>query len=70
MDSSDAWILLMPNPKPMSASEVRIHEFSVRSAAARLRSLASSVAILPLDVGALMLDPLPMSARLGAGCLS
>src|ERR1700722_17154050 len=36
----------MPNPTPINESAVRIHAISVRSAASRLRSFASSLAML------------------------
>ena len=36
----------MPNPKPINESAVRIHAINVRSAASRLRSFASSLAML------------------------
>lgn len=41
-----SYTLPIPNPNPISERELRIHAISVRSAAKRLRSLVSSVAVL------------------------
>src|SRR5882757_4152513 len=49
----------MPKPKPISESAVRIHAISVRSAASRLRSFASSLARLG-TTGLSVIDELPV----------
>src|ERR1700722_10925453 len=48
----------MPEPKPMSESAVRIPAISVRSAASRLRSFASSLAML-VTTGLSLIGRLP-----------